>query len=172
MSELARTSRTVETLITRIKNRFLDNPVLCKVTIVDGWQNAQLEGAPPRICLIVGDPTLVFANLCKAEKAFATIVEVLEVYAWGLESQGDFDQNARIPAIELIKDVAACAHLEYGANVTGGPIEQARETHVTKYGEYLLLKLSVQCPVYLVDPSVPAQVAGGTNGVIQCPSPR
>jgi hypothetical protein len=165
MSRLARTSRTVETLITRVKDRFGADEVLRNVEVLDGLQNAEAEGSPPRLVFIVGTSELVFANLCQQAGAFATLIETVEVRAWGLETDGDFGQNARIPAVELIKDVAACAHLEYAANITGGPIEPAKETHLVKYGEYLSLTLSVKCPVYHVDPSVPAMIAGGTNGV-------
>jgi hypothetical protein len=165
MSRLARTSRTAETLITRTKDRFLADEALRDVTILTGLQDDGMNGAPPRLVFIVGKSELVFANLCNASGAFATLVEPVEIRAWGLEPDGDYDQNARIPAIELLKDVAACAHLEYGANVAGGPIEAADETQVLKYGEYLSLTLSVKCPVYHVDPSTPTIVAGGTIGV-------
>lgn len=165
MSRLARTSRTVETLITRVKDAFGADEVLLNVELLDGLQNAELNGAPPRVVFIVGNTQLVMANLCAVKDAFATLVETIECRIWGLEAEGDFDQNARIPAIELAKDIAAVAHAEYGANVSGGTIEPARETHVTKYGEYLVLTLSVKCPVYRVDNSVAVQTGGGTNGV-------
>lgn len=165
MSRLARTSRTVETLITRVKDRFGADEVLRDVEILDGLQNEGQNGSPPRVALIVGNSELVFANLCNQKDAFATLIETLEVRAWGLEPEGDFGQNARIPAIELLKDVAAAISLEYGANASGGTVEPAKETYTTKYGEYLFMTVQLKCPVYHVDPSVPAHTAGGTIGV-------
>jgi hypothetical protein len=165
MSELARTSRTVETLVTHVKDRFLANAVLRNVEILDGLQNEPLNGAPPRLVFIVGDSGLQFANLCNVKGAFATLLETVEVRAWGLVVGGDYGQDARLAAIELLKDVAVVAHDSYGANVTGGTIEPAKETHAVKYGEYLALTLTVKCPVYRVESSVPAHSAGGTNGV-------
>lgn len=172
MSELAATSRTVETLITRTKDRFKDNAVLKSVQILDGWQQEAANGAPPRIVFIVGESEFVFANLCNEKGAFGTLIEKVEVRAWGLVEGGDYGQDARLAAIELLKDVAACASLEYGANVTGGPIVPESQTHVLKFGEYLSLTLSVKCPVFLKNTSVPAHTAGGTVGVQSCQSPK
>lgn len=165
MSELARTSRTVETLITHVKNRFGANDVLRNVVCLDGLQNAELNGKPPQCTFVVGSTQVVVANLCNVPGAFATLLETLNVHIWGLKTNGDFGQDARLAAIELAKDILAVAHDQYGANITGGTIEPARDTHVVKYGEYLVMQLTVKCPVFRADNSIAAPRGGGTVGV-------
>lgn len=163
--QIGKTAHTIEDLITCVKARFAANATLRNVTVLDGHQNLQLEGAANRVVFVVGNGEIRFGAIRNEPGSFGTFTDVVNAHIWSAETGKDYGQDQCRAAKGIATEIAAAAYLEWGAMISGDAIDVAQNTHVLKYGETIVMTIRLKCPMYIVDQSVQRHHGGATTGV-------
>jgi hypothetical protein len=158
------TEHTIEDLITRVRQRFIDDTELRKITILDGWQDNQAEGSSQRIVFIPADGEITLGGI-RCDGSFGTYTDVVEAHIWGLEDGKDYGQDSHLAAKGIASEIAAAVSLDWGQFLTGDAITVSKETHVLKYGEHLVMTIRLQCPMYHVNKKTAPAFGGAKVGV-------
>jgi hypothetical protein len=145
---IGQTSRSIEDLWVRVKERFAADDVLRVVTFREGHQYLEEQGKPPRIVLVHDDPELSFGASRAERDGIGTLTDACKAHIWGLNPGKDYrGPDQFIAAKALAIELCTAAYLEFSGMVTAGIIAVASTTQVLKYGESCIVSIRLRCTI-------------------------